>query len=152
MVLWALVAIISTPCTGLKGWSALNRVKNHETWLKSRSTSIPLGEFGSDVAKYQLKHERDYLSENPLGSELYRLDGWTEVAQHPRTTKLRVDMCAADLTDQETKLPILKASEIWHSNDRFTESLHDLRCSKDHEHAILQGSYQGVSKTPPGSH
>ena len=56
-------------------------------------------------------------------------------------------MCAAGLVDEETDLPILKASEIWHSNDRFTDSLSDLRCSKDHEHAVLEGSYKGESKT-----
>ena len=142
-----LVAIISTPCTGLKGWSDINKIMNHATWLKSRATSIPLGELGADVAKHQLKHKRDYLSENPLGSDLYRLYGWLEVGEDPRTTKMRVDMCAAGLRDEGTDLPVLKASEIWHSNDRFTESLSDLRCSKDHEHAVLEGSYKGESKT-----
>ena len=125
-----LIAIIATPCTGLKGWSAINRVKNHATWLKSRATSIPLGELGSEVALFQLEGGREFLSENPLGSDLYHLDGWRTVAKHPRTMSMRVDMCAAGLKDPETKMPILKASEIWCSNVLFAESLSDLRCPR----------------------
>ena len=142
-----LIAIIATPCTGLKGWSGINRIKNHETWLKSRSVSIPLGELGADVAIFQLQQGKEFLSENPLGSDLYHLEGWKKVAKHPRTMMLRVDMCAAGLIDQETKLSILKASEIWYSNERFAESLYDLRCTQDHEHATLQGTYKGENKT-----
>ena len=142
-----LIAIIATPCTGLKGWSAINRVKNYSTWLKSRSVSIPLGDLGAEVALFQLKGGREFLSENPLGSDLYHLEGWRTVAQHPRTMTFRVDMCAAGLKDPESRMPILKASEIWCSNPLFAESLYDLRCSQNHQHAILAGTYKGQNRT-----
>ena len=70
---------------------------------ESRSVSIPLGELGAEVALVQLEGERDFLSENPLGSDLYHLEGWRTVAEHPGTMTLRVDMCAAGLKDQESK-------------------------------------------------
>ena len=69
------------------------------------------------------------------------------MAKHPRTMSMRVDMCAAGLKDPETKMPILKASEIWHSNVLFAESLSDLRCPGNHDHATLAGTYKGQNRT-----
>ena len=37
------VLIISTPCTGMKGFSALNRSINPVAWRRSRKVSVPLG-------------------------------------------------------------------------------------------------------------
>ena len=60
---------------------------------------------------------------------------------------LRVDMCAAGLKDPETKMSILKASEIWCSNPLFAESLYDLRCPRNHQHTTLAGTYKGQIRT-----
>ena len=83
-----------------------------------------------------------------LGSALYKeVKGWRQVGEHPRARVSKVDMCAADLIDEETEMKIKKPSGIWHSNEHFTKSLEDLKCSKDHDHAILEGTYKGKNKT-----
>ena len=37
------IVLISMPCTGMKGFSALNRAINHAAWVRSRRVSLPLG-------------------------------------------------------------------------------------------------------------
>ena len=67
-----LVAVISTPCKGLKGW-AINRVIAPDAWHRSRETSILLGHLGRQVALHQLKTGRHFISEHLQGSELYQI-------------------------------------------------------------------------------
>ena len=52
--------------------------RGHQIVTFSRAISIPLGELGSEVALFQLEGGREFLSENPLGSDLYHLDGWKQ--------------------------------------------------------------------------
>ena len=145
-----LVAIISTPCRGLRGWSGINSKLHPDSWLESRREPLALGAIGAKVAQFQLDTDHHFLSENPLGSDLYHLPGWQQVAKHSRTQMLHADMCAAGLIDKETGLAIKKPSEIWFTSKHFETSLKDMRCSRDHEHAILQGTYGGETK-PPGT-
>ena len=68
--------IISTPCTGLKGFSGLNRAIHREGWDRSRYLSVPLGELGGQVALFQLNNDAHFIAENPQGSELWELPSW----------------------------------------------------------------------------
>ena len=75
----------------------------------------------------------------PLSSR--RMEG---VAKHPRTMCMRVDTCAAELKDPESKENIQKATELWFSSHHFAVSLGYL---KNHKHSVLQGSFQGQRRT-----
>ena len=46
--------IISTPCTGMKGFRALSRSINHPAWMKSCRVSAPLGKLAGEVASFQM--------------------------------------------------------------------------------------------------
>ena len=118
-----------------------------DSWLESRREPLALGAIGAKVAQFQLDTDHHFLSEIPVGSDLYHLPGWQQVAKHSRTQMLHADLCAAGLTDKETGLAIKKPSEIWFTSKHFETSLKDMRCSRDHEHAILQGAYGGENKT-----
>jgi hypothetical protein len=74
-----LVGILSTPCTGLSGFSALNALINPEGWNRSRLISLPLGDLAGTVAQYQLNGHRHFLSESPRGSELYDLPSGSQL-------------------------------------------------------------------------
>ena len=90
----------------MAGWAKLNRIINTETWLISRETSEALGRLAGQIALYQLKYGRQFLKENPRGSDLYQLPEWLEVKKHPRVKQIYVDMCAAGLRDKQTGLLI----------------------------------------------
>ena len=76
--------ILSPPCTGLSGFSDLNRSRNPTGWWKKASVSVNLGYVAGLVAAKQLKENRHFICENPAGSELYRLEPWQEIANDPR--------------------------------------------------------------------
>eukprot|EP00975_Prorocentrum_lima_P005937 1282633-Prorocentrum_lima.AAC.1 len=76
---------MAPPCTGLKGFSSLNRIKAPDAWHRRRSVSTPLGELAGQIALHQLRAGRHFIVENPRGSELYELPAWIQVAKHSRT-------------------------------------------------------------------
>eukprot|EP00975_Prorocentrum_lima_P011513 2448661-Prorocentrum_lima.AAC.1 len=61
---------MAPPCTGLKGFSALNRIVAPDAWHKSRSVSVPLGELvAGQIALHQRRCGRHFVVENPQSSE-----------------------------------------------------------------------------------
>ena len=56
------VLIISTPCTGMKGFSALNRAIDRSAWLRSRQTSVPLAKLGALAAYIQVREGRHFIA------------------------------------------------------------------------------------------
>eukprot|EP00975_Prorocentrum_lima_P013065 2773082-Prorocentrum_lima.AAC.1 len=75
---------MAPPCTGLKGFSAINRIIAPDAWHKSRLLPIPLGNLAGEIALHQLNQGRHFLVDNPRISELFELSAWTKVEQHPR--------------------------------------------------------------------
>eukprot|EP00975_Prorocentrum_lima_P071259 12936640-Prorocentrum_lima.AAC.1 len=57
--------VMAPPCTGLKGYSALNRIKAPDAWHKSRSVSVALGELAGQIPLHQLRCGRHFVVENP---------------------------------------------------------------------------------------
>eukprot|EP00959_Pyramimonas_sp_CCMP1952_P336152 7038877-Pyramimonas_sp.AAC.1 len=55
-----LVLLISTPCTSLKGFSALNRIINYDGWLRSRKTSVGLARTAAAAACTQMDAGRHF--------------------------------------------------------------------------------------------
>eukprot|EP00975_Prorocentrum_lima_P033335 6994660-Prorocentrum_lima.AAC.1 len=58
-------------CTGLKGFSAINRIVAPDAWHKSRNVSVPLGDLAGEIALHQLRYGRHFIVENPRGAELF---------------------------------------------------------------------------------
>eukprot|EP00975_Prorocentrum_lima_P043849 9196944-Prorocentrum_lima.AAC.1 len=67
---------MAPPCTGLKGFSALNRIVEPDAWRKSRNVSVPLGDLAGEIALHKLRHGRHFILENTQGSELFELPAW----------------------------------------------------------------------------
>ena len=77
-----LVAIISTPCRGLRGWSGVNKKLHPESWEESRREPLALGAIGAKVAQFQLDTNHDFSVDIPQdlicsisqdGNELQRM-------------------------------------------------------------------------------
>ena len=78
-----MVLIISTPCTGMKGFSALNRSINPTAWRRSRKVSVPLAKLGGLVALIQMKEGRHFIAEHPQGSDMWPLPEWLRLEPQP---------------------------------------------------------------------
>ena len=131
------VLIISTPCTGLKGFSALNRVVNHEGWLRSRRTSLALGKIAIEAARLQLEEGRHSVIEQPLNSELFQTEGWKKLERNYTIYQTAVDQCMAGKIGNRTLMPINKPIEFRSSRRQLVVGLQKFKCDGRHEHASL---------------
>lgn len=135
-----LVTIHSSPCTGLAGYSSINRIVNHNSWASSREVSVPLGHLSGEIATFQLKAGRHFFSEHPAGSEMYQLRPWHMLSNDPRVVWANVDMCAAGLRGQRTGHYIKKPSELWASHELLLSPLRHFVCNGCHKHEPIEGS------------
>ncbi|CAK0813698.1 unnamed protein product, partial [Prorocentrum cordatum] len=138
-----LVLLISTPCTSLKGFSALNKVINYDGWLRSRKTSVGLARIAAAAACTQMDAGRHFVSEQPLGSDFYKLDDWQFIANNYALAWCQVDQCMAGKIGRRTGLPIKKSSEFWASDERLLAGLRKFRCDGQRDHALLAHGGRG---------
>ena len=135
-----LVVILATPCTGLAGFKGINAARGSETHFQNRRLSIELGTLGGEIVLWQLQNRRHFLSENPLGSDLFKLDIYQYILMtYPHILRQTIDMCAAGMVDYDSGRPIRKATEIWTSSSRIVKPLEKFRCNGQHEHEPIQG-------------
>ena len=66
------ILLISTPCTGMKGFSALSRVINHAGLVHSRRVSVPLGTLAGIAAMAHMEGGRYFIADHPQGSDLWK--------------------------------------------------------------------------------
>ena len=59
------IMLLSTPCTGMKGFAALNKQKNPVAYHRSRCISVPLANLSARVAMRQLDGGRHFVAEHP---------------------------------------------------------------------------------------
>jgi len=137
------VLIISTPCTGMKGFSGINRLKNHATWLRSRRTSVPLANLGGLAAMLQMQAGRHFIAEHPHGSDMWSMTIWRNI-EGQGAVRAIVHQCMAGLVGLKSGLPIMKPTQFLASDEALVSHLHDLRCDGSHRHTQLDN--------PAGAH
>ena len=101
-----LIFIMSPPCTGLKGFAALNAVIHHDAWLCSVQHSKKLGHLCGQIAQEQLRKHRHFIVEQPVGSALFELPVWRAIASQAFVVKF--DQCMTGLKGRKSGMPIRK--------------------------------------------
>ena len=99
-----MVLIISTPCTGMRGFSGLNRLKNHSTWVRSRRTSVPLANLGGLAAVKQMDAGRHFIAEHPQGSDMWSMPIWRHI-ESLGVARAIVHQCMAGLLGPKKRTP-----------------------------------------------
>ena len=92
----AKVIVMGPPCTHFGSFSHLN--KKHPGFEEKYEVSKDLADFAARLAMIQLEAGRDFLTENPQGSQLWKLPSWQKVLAHPRTVSVIHDQCMSGLT------------------------------------------------------
>ncbi|CAK0838336.1 unnamed protein product [Prorocentrum cordatum] len=131
-----------------QGFSALNRVNNYSGWLRSRRTSAGLARIAAAAACTQMDAGRHSVSEQPLGSDFYKLDDWRYIANDYAVAWCQVDQCMAGKIGIRTGLPIKKSPEFWASDEHLIAGLRKFRCDGQHEHALLAHGGRGPHPEP----
>jgi len=121
-----MILIISTPCTGMKGFSALNRAINHSGWLRSRRVSVPLAKLAGIAAMAQMSAGRHFIAEHPQSSDLWQLPEWRFIAYQCSIATVIVHQCMAGLKGRRSGLPVFKPTEFWSSDPLLVHYLHGL--------------------------
>ena len=73
------VALMALRCTAFGPWSSYNKIHYPEGWQRSYVESWPHARFGGEVAGAMMDRGRDWLSEQPQGSQLYKDPPWPSV-------------------------------------------------------------------------
>ena len=85
-------------CAGLGGWNALNKVLHHDSWLRSRRISLPLGRLAAQSAMYQISKARHFLAENPFPSDVFTTPEWQLVKTQPGVASAVFHQCRTGLS------------------------------------------------------
>ena len=138
------IMLLSTPCTGMKGYASLNKQINPEAYHRSRCISVPLAKLSARVAVAQLDGGRHFVAEHPRGSDLWSLQAWQKVASYPQVVRVLLDQCMAGFIGPRSGNLIKKPTECWASDPRPVRRLEPLQCDGTHEHAQLDGRTPGI--------
>ena len=138
------IVIAGPPCTSFGPWSHYNRVHHFDTWAANRKIGMHLARIISEVCQFQLTHHRHFLIENPLSSELWKLEAFQRLLSLPQVVFTRCDQCMMGLVDP-TGVPTLKPTGFMASHQLLVKRLHVL-CDRSHEHQKLEGQVNGVSR------
>ena len=122
----------------------LNRIRNPAGFEASRRIGELLANLTADLCLYQLEHNRHFLVENPLPSELWSLPKWVRLRAHPSACETTQDQCTVGLCDPEGHLT-MKSTKLVASHPCLIKRLNK-RCKRDHPHVQLAGNVRGVSR------
>ena len=111
-------------------------------WEK-RQRYMPMIEFVASIARYQLKHRRYFIIENPQTSRIWNLNCKTQLFSDPSVTWGDFHFCAYGLKDPESGLRCLKPTSLTHClppevmRPIFRQCTNFI-CSVKHEHQPLE--------------
>ena len=104
-------------------------------WSPQCPHQLDLCQFGGNVANYMIsRDDHHFISELPANSNMYLLDEWLYVRNHPRLVWTTVDHCMTGLRDHHSGLPQFKSTEFWASDENILAPLSCMTCDGQHEH------------------
>ena len=112
---------------------------------EKRRRYLPMVEFVASIARYQLKHRRYFIIENPQTSRIWYLKCMQQLFSDPSVTWGDLDFCAYGLKDPESGLRSLKPTSLMHCLPSEVMRPIFRRCksfssSVKHEHQPLEGN------------
>ena len=129
--------ILMAPVCG--PWSNMQNIQQDQQKVgEKRRRYLPMVEFVASIARYQLKHERYFIIENPQTSKIWYLNCMQQLFSDPSVSVTLGDFhfCAYGLKDPESGLRSLKPTimrPIFRRCKNYTSSV-------KHEHQPLEGN------------
>ena len=136
--------ILMTPVCG--PWSNMQNIQQDQQKVgEKRRRYLPTVEFVASIARYQLKHRRYFIIENPQTSRIWYLKCMQQVFSDPSVTGGDFHFCAYGLKDPESGLRSLKPTILMHCLPPEVMRPIFRRCknfssSVKHEHQTLEGN------------
>eukprot|EP00435_Cladocopium_sp_Y103_P045324 s1858_g13.t1 len=140
---------LSPRCGPWSCWSRFNSQRSLDTWDKIHADRLQML---SQVAlclvlcRHQNRSQAHVHWEQPKGSLMLKLPHVQEI--HRYTLSAKPDMCVAgDLRDPVTMKLMRKGLEINTSSRSLFQNIDPLRCTRDHEHQVIEGTTQSQGQT-----
>lgn len=118
------VLIISMPCTGMRGFSGINRLKAHGVWLDLRSLSTLLANLGGLAATIQMNHGRHFTAEHPHGSDMWSMIIWRHI-ERLGVAKAIVHQCMVGFRGFKSGPPIMNPTRFLAPDEALVARLPD---------------------------
>ena len=104
--------ILMAPVCG--PWSNMQNIQDQQRVWQKRKRYLPMVEFVASIARYQLKHGRYFIIENPQTSKIWYLNCVQQLFSDPSVTWGDFHFCAYGLKDPESGLRSLKHTSLLH--------------------------------------
>ena len=105
--------ILMAPVCG--PWSNMQNIQQDQQQVgEKRRRYLPMVEFVASIARYQLKHRRYFIIENPQTSRIWYLKCMQQLFSDPSVTWGDFHFCAYGLKDPESGLRSLKPTSLMH--------------------------------------
>ena len=127
--------VIAYPCGP---WSPLMRLNPSANLEAIRSEHRQLIQFALDLARYQLRHGRHFILENPIGSASWSLPEVIKFLEEEEAKIVRFDQCRFGLMSAQGKLH-KKGPQMATSSSAVQARLDLVRCDGSHEHQHVIG-------------
>ena len=127
--------VIAYPCGP---WSPLMRLNPSANLEAIRSEHRQLIQFALDLARYQLRHGRHFILENPIGSASWSLPEVIKFLEEEEAKIARFDQCRFGLMSAQGKLH-KKGTQMATSSLAVQARLDLVRCDGSHEHQHVIG-------------
>ena len=123
-------------------WSnMLNIQQDQQKVGEKRGRYLPMVEFVASIARYQLKHRRYFIIENPQTSRIWYLKCMQQLFSDPSVTWGDFHFCAYGLKDPESGLRSLKPTSLPPEVMRpIFRRCKNFSSSVKHEHQPLEGN------------
>ena len=136
--------ILMAPVCG--PWSNMQSIQQDQQKVgEKRKRYLPMVEFVASIARYQLKHRRYFIIENPQTSRIWYLKCMQQLFADPSVTWEDFHFCAHGLKDPESGPRSLKPTSLMHCLPSKVMRPIFRRCksfssSVKHEHQPLEGT------------
>ena len=96
------------------------------------------------MATMQVKAGRHFISEQPFGSDMYKLPAWCGLCRNEKIAQAKVDQCEAGKRGKKSGPPILKTSDFRSNLEESIVGLRRLQRTGRHTHARLGNPAPGA--------
>ena len=134
-------------CPECKHWGGWYRLNQHRLpllqQLANKQQAKKQAQFCVDQIKKQLRRGGRVLVEHPWNSDLWQFEPLRKLLRAQQLTLTRNDMCAYDLKDPQTGLPIKKPTGLAVSHRDMVDQA--VTCPGHAEHRLIAGQSCGMS-------
>ena len=131
------VVILAPPCRSYGSLSCLNKVLHPDSWERHYTYDKTLVQLSSEIAAFQMRSGRHFVTEQPAASTMFKSREWTMFMGNLPVHECVFDQCMVGLKSHTSGLPVKKPTRLVSSSALILSRFQGLRCKNHPEHAAI---------------